>query len=155
MAEKTVTKSLKIAYTINQNDVILNVRHSANGWWMDRGKMYRLIAAFQIDATLEEACSHAGITLREYKYFASLQPEIRDLRKRCEASLILKARKNIFDAISSGDWKCSWKYLEKKCPDEFGRGPSLQKKLPPSNKMTFFELTKEGELKELKDMNQN
>ncbi len=153
MTKNTVaTRSPRIAYTINQNGVVLNVRHSANGWWMDKDKMYRLIAAFQIDATLEEACGFAGITLREYKYFASLHPKIRKMREICGTFLIIKARKRIADEIETGGWRVSMRYLEKKCPEEFGLKTKKQVKNPPeisNDEIVYYRLSKDGKTERL------
>lgn len=120
------TRQIRIAYTLPLKVETLKVRYSANAWWMDQGaKINLLITAFSIGATIKEACTHAGITLRQYKYFVFLHPEFSEIRELYATSLKLRARAVIAQAINSGDVKVSRWYLEKE--DESWKGPSRKK----------------------------
>jgi hypothetical protein len=111
-----------IAYTIPiTKDLNIEVQESANAWWLDRQKIHNLIAAFSVDATIREACASAGVTEKQYKYFAELHPIIREVRNFLETRNILKARISIINAINNGNIKVSMWYLEKKRPEEFGK----------------------------------
>ena len=128
-------KKQKIAYMIPQRvaEHNLEVIHSANAWWMDQVKVSQLVAAFSIDMTIREACIHAGITERQYKYFAEIHPVINEIRKDCRAWLRFRARKTMIDGMLSNP-RLAMRYLQMTEPEEWGRrrGPSpaaMQKKL--------------------------
>jgi len=100
--------------------LVLNAQRSANAWWMDRQKVHDLIAAFSIGSTIPEACGHAGITIRQYKYFTQVHPDFIEARRGFVVKPSMIARIAIMQAINAGDVKMSWKYLAKTSPEEFG-----------------------------------
>jgi len=112
----------EIAYTIPDLPfgISLNIKKSANAWWMEQYKVQKLFAAFSITATIPEACSYAGITIKQYKYFVELYPEVTEIRKGLKLGPGMKAKMTIMRAIDNGDMKVAMWYLEKRCPDEFG-----------------------------------
>lgn len=119
-------KNSEIAYTMPSiSGIALEVRSSANAWWMEEEKMQMLYAAFTFACPVREACAYAGITERQYKYFRSLHPEIDYVREGLEARVTLRARKTVIDAVSTNPKIAMW-YLERKLPEEFGR-PSRRK----------------------------
>lgn len=142
----------RIAYTVPAPfGINLKVLYSANAWWMDQTKFYRLIAAFSIGATIKEACSAAKISLRQYKYFTSLHPEFREARKGYECDLGLRAKFNLAKAIHGGGVdeeviEISKQYLIKTEPEIYGR-PSRRKE----QKMT----KREKRIEELKARSKN
>jgi hypothetical protein len=72
-------KDVDVAYIIphKNEDLTLHVRHTANAWWKDATKVYRLLDAFDNHgASIFDACVEAGITRRQYKYFAEEHPVI-------------------------------------------------------------------------------
>lgn len=117
----SVTKNDEIAYKIPgpQEHLTLEVRHSANAWWMDGPKLHRLIEAFEKMIPLEDACSLAGITMKQYRYFAQLHPIIEDRRKYPYLMVSMKAKMVWIKAINDGDLKACWKWLEMSDPETF------------------------------------
>jgi hypothetical protein len=106
-----------IAYTVSlYNGTSFDVLTSANAWWMDKSKIDRLINAFSIGATIEIACLHAGITVRQYKYFLSLHPDFTHVRKIHTVLPKLKALKTVSTALEH-DSKLAYKYIEKRMPN--------------------------------------
>lgn len=76
-----------------RDELTVRVRPTANAWWQDPFKVYLLLHAFDNHcAPIEEACHVAGITRRQYKYFAQEHPVIQD-RKR--AAKFIKREKEI------------------------------------------------------------
>lgn len=117
----------EIAYTMPKIGwVALEVKSSANAWWMDQTRLQLLYSAFGVEATIREACAYAHITVKQYKYFRSLHPEIDDVRAGFETWNMLRARKTVLSAIEGGNYKMAMKYLEMARPEEFGK-PSRRK----------------------------
>jgi hypothetical protein len=71
------------------------VFESANGWWMDSGKVYALLFAFSRRLTIKEACFLADISLDQYKYFVSLHSDFSTLKERFESFMIIQAMNTI------------------------------------------------------------
>ena len=115
----------KVAYTIEgPNGHKMDVLHSANAWWIDKDKLHLLMAAFRLDATIPLACAHAGITVKQYKYFVSKHPEFSEIREVCQAEPLMTARRVLIRGMADPEnrnraW-LAFKYLEKKLPREFG-----------------------------------
>ena len=112
------------AYSISNlpGGYVLKVRKSANAWWMDETRVQLLIIAFNMGVSIRLACAFVRITIRQYKYFVRLHPEIREIRDACEAMIELAALKNIAKAIEENtNIKDSWKYLAYKYPKEWGK----------------------------------
>jgi len=112
-------KELKIAYTIeDKNFGDLNVRKSANAWWMDREKVVKLVQGLKMDCKPAELRLLAGITRDQYDYFLSVHPEFSAIFEDFRANPVLRARATVFTGIGT-DSNLAFKYLERKAPDEF------------------------------------
>lgn len=108
-------------YTITDtNFEDLPVRNTANGWWLSRTKVESLINAFKMDCTIEEACSLAGISNRQYKHFLEVHPNFCDVVAACRLIPTYTARMEVVTGIA-GDKEFALKYLERKKKDEFGK----------------------------------
>lgn len=113
-------KKLNIAYTIPLSyGWNLDIKQSANAWWMDKDKVYKMINAFKYLATVPEACQEANISIRQYKYFAQTHPEIKEVREKFTLIPSMEAKVTIINAIKSGDLKAAKWWLLKKSPEEF------------------------------------
>ena len=111
----------KVAYTIPLPfGETLDVLFSANAWWMDQTTLNKLILILKMDCSLVQACAFAGITLRQYKYFASLHPKFKDAVRGYQLLPAMQAQMRIVKAIHEGDLKTCWWYLARRLPDEFG-----------------------------------
>jgi hypothetical protein len=68
-----------------REDLTLHVRPTANAWWKDLKKVYLLMDAFDNHcSSIGEACYMAGITRRQYKYFAQEHPVIYERQRRAK-----------------------------------------------------------------------
>jgi len=82
--EKSEDTDFKIAYVIpsDWDGMTLEVHFTANAWWKDPTIVIRLLDAFdKHKANIEQACDYAGISIKQYKYFAKLHPLINERRK--------------------------------------------------------------------------
>jgi hypothetical protein len=121
-----------ITYSITlPNGEVIDIMESANAWWMDRGKVERLIAAYGIDCSVQEACAYAGVTARQYKYFNEIHPEFKEVRETMKSLSTIKARKAIMRGIEEGGFWEAMKFLEKALPEEFGPPSRRKKNLVP------------------------
>lgn len=91
---------------------------SANAWWMDIDKVISLIEAFRFDCTISEACTNAGITIKQYKYFAKLHPVIRSYKKFYSDMNVVRARRTVSKHIGK-DFYAALRFLKRKRPEEF------------------------------------
>jgi hypothetical protein len=65
-----------------RDDLTVRVRPTANAWWKDPFKVYLLLETIDNQCSpIDEACHIAGITRRQYKYFAQEHPVVHE-RKR-------------------------------------------------------------------------
>lgn len=104
------------AYEIKDvNFGTLQVKNSANGWWLDRSKVQRLIDAFKTGCTNEEACLYAGILPNTLKYFEQLHPEFLTIKQALKEYPMLVARKTVVANLEK-DPKLAMQYLERKDP---------------------------------------
>lgn len=98
----------------------LYLRHTANAWWKDASKVYRLLDAFDNHrANIEEACGAAGISLRQYKYFANQHPFINKRRKISRYEMDPDKRMSLAMKVSTGDLKASMQWLRHSEPEFF------------------------------------
>ncbi len=112
-----------------------NVLKSDNAWWLDKGKIERLISAFKMDAAIMEACAYAGITYEQYKYFNEIHPDFSTVKQLCNELPTLQARQEVVKGIAN-DKEFALKYLERKKKNEFSlRTESLHGE-DPNNKFT-------------------
>lgn len=136
--QRQTGKEEPYAYTIT--DKIfgeLRVLNSANAWWIDQGKVRELIQAYKIDATDEEACSYAGISLDQLKYFKELHPDFSNIKQACKQLPTLSARDTLVKSIKT-DPEMALKYLERKRKREFGRNVDIMTDGESLNKPTTF-----------------
>jgi hypothetical protein len=120
------------------------VLNSANAWWLDRGKVERLISAYKIDSTNEEACAYAGIRPTNLQYFEEQHPDFSYVKAACKQLLKLAARDKIARAINSKKAseeiphlaQANW-YAERKLKDEFStRAEVVDPRTAEMNKVT-------------------
>lgn len=125
-------KDLGIAYSIPLSfGLVLEAKESANAWWMDSQKVQNIIASFRIGLSIPHACAYVGITLRQYKYFVKLHPVFKEARRGFILEPDIKARMTLINALSKGNIKVSWQWLEMYDP-EFARTPkNPQPQEPP------------------------
>ena len=108
-----------IAFVIKDNIFgEFEVKNSANAWWISPEKMNSLITVFKMDGTVEEACSCAGISKKQYGYFIELHPNFRNVIEICREIPILKARKRVFDGLDES-YGNAMDYLKRKRKKEF------------------------------------
>lgn len=79
----------------------------------------KLEEAFSMGATDLEACFHADISGDVLYDYQKKHPEFTERKKALKEKLVLKARKNVQDALEEGDKDISKWYLERKKKDEF------------------------------------
>jgi len=109
-----------IAYTITDKIFEkLEVKNSANAWWLEKTKVEALIQVFKFDGTQEEACSYAGITQRQYDYFIEQHPQFCEIIGACREIPNLKARKTAVSKIEES-YQNAMDYLKRKKKKEFG-----------------------------------
>lgn len=109
----------RIAYTIRlKSGREFDVRESANAWWLEQHKVDSLLFALGTGSTVDEACDHAGITQRQFKYFARLHPELAEIRKSFDSYPKIRARLTLRNSLDNPKYAMS--YLERKLPAEFG-----------------------------------
>jgi hypothetical protein len=108
------------AYTIKDNAFEpFHVLNTANGWWIDKTKVDRLITAFKLDCTIQEACVYAGISIRSYQYFNELHPDFCNIIDACRQLPSLKARETVVKKMAES-YANAVDYLKRKKKDEFG-----------------------------------
>jgi hypothetical protein len=108
-----------------RDDLTVRVRPTANAWWKDPFKVYLLLETIDNQCSpIDEACHIAGITRRQYKYFAQEHPVVHE-RKRLakfikkEKELIQK-HKQLVDTLMQGDSvNAAIEYLRYFNPEEF------------------------------------
>lgn len=119
-------KKQKIAYTLSPTGINLEVKHSANAWWMDRQKLHDLISVFSLGATIREARGYVGISEMQYKYFVREHPTFNEIRERLVLTPQINARITVVRALGT-DPKMAWWWLKKKCPEEFGSPSQIRR----------------------------
>lgn len=78
----------------------LRVARSANAWWMDRGKVEKLIEAFKHGHLVETSCFYAGISRDQWRYFNEVHPEFSPLISQIEThALYIKAMNSVAAAL--------------------------------------------------------
>jgi hypothetical protein len=115
-------KNLDIAYYIPHRfeHLTLKLRRSANAWWLDASKVYRLLDAFErYDATIEEACDAARITVKQYKYFVQLHPIINEIRKAPAREKDFDKRIGLYNALQNNTPESAIQWLRYTEPEEW------------------------------------
>lgn len=96
----------------------LYVKKSANAWWMDRGKVERLITGCKMDCKPQECRLLAGISKDQLDYFEKIHPEFSAILEDMRKMPSIKARQTIIRALENDSRVAMW-YLERKEADEF------------------------------------
>jgi hypothetical protein len=89
-----------------------NVKKTANAWWKDKMKLEKLIAAYKIFATDDQACFYAGITIDQLIYFQEIHPEFYRIKHACKQMPSLKAKQTITGALGTNPALSQW-WLER------------------------------------------
>jgi hypothetical protein len=90
-------------------------------WWSDRTKVLKLIEAFKMDLTINEASIYVGITVKQYQYFCQIHPIFVDLKARLKGILAIAAKQGLVRDISGKDnYRSRQWYLERKQPRLYG-----------------------------------
>jgi hypothetical protein len=109
----------KFAYFIEDKSFgKLYVKKSGNAWWLDRGKVERLITGFKMDCKPQECRLLAGITKDQLDYFKKMHPEFSAILDDVRKMPSIKARQTIIRALENDPRAAMW-YLERKEADEF------------------------------------
>ena len=99
------------------------VKNSANAWWIEKGKVEALFNVCKIDASVEEMCYHAGITVHQYNHFRETHEKFSDIKDILNKYPDIKARQTVVKSLDNPDH--AFKYLEKKRKKEFGNALDL------------------------------
>lgn len=107
-----------------RKDLTICLRPTANAWWGDYSRVQLLLDAFDNHcASIDEACYIAGITRKQYKYFAQIHPVIYDRRKRAKFA---KREREIFEKkveygrrLHKGGPNAAFRYLIHTEPETF------------------------------------
>lgn len=107
------------AYTLRISDeIFLRVRPTANAWWKDQLTLCLLLSAISTGNTIEDACSHAGITVPQYKYFARLHPKMALIREHYKAKLVETSLSTIASKLKTNP-SFALRYDRQKHPDQY------------------------------------
>lgn len=122
MKGEMLPKHPSVAYIIPDlpGGINLHIKRSANAWWMNREKVYAILFSFKINSTIKEACRFARITERQYKYFRKYHPQIDELHENYLHLINMRALRVVVNSLDK-DVKSAWWWLERRCPQEFGR----------------------------------
>lgn len=94
----------------------LNVLKSANAWWMDRGKVDKLIDAFKQGHMISTACFYAGISRDQWQYFNNLHPQFSSIIEQIEAQpQYLTAMNTITEGLAT-DPKLAMTFMRSRHP---------------------------------------
>lgn len=127
--ERLTGKTEPYAYTITDKHFgEFKVLSTANAWWIDQIKVRDLISAFKIDATIEEACAYAGISIAQFNYFRELHAEFSEIISICRQLPTLKARKVVVDHVDE-NYQNGMDYLKRKHKKEFSERHEIEKEV--------------------------
>lgn len=96
-----------------------HVLSSANAWWMDSRKVEKLIDAWKLECTDEQALFYADISSGQYQYFRELHPDLSLVKQACRQNLGLYARQHFAKRVIAGDDDAVMTYLKKTHKAEF------------------------------------
>lgn len=118
IADKKVPE---ILYTIKDKYFPdFDVYFSDNAWWIEKGKVEKLIDAFKFDCSIMEACVYAGITYDQWLHFNEKHPNFSQVKGLVSELPSLQARQTVVKGLSN-DKDFALKYLERKKKDEFSQ----------------------------------
>ena len=95
------------------------ILNSANAWWLDNGKVQKLIDAFKLECTVKEACFYAGVSRHQWEYFIEKHPDFSVVIDACRQALGVYARQHFAKRVKEGDDGAVMTYLRKKHKQEF------------------------------------
>ena len=72
-----------------------NVVKSANAWWMDKGKVDKLIDAFKSGHIIKTAIIYTGISQDQWRYFNETHPDFSRVKEACEEVQTFKAMNTV------------------------------------------------------------
>lgn len=115
-AEGRVTgKPEPYAYTFKDPRVAIElpVLNSANGWWAEPVvgpiRVQKLVDAYCFYYTDEEACSYAGITKDQLKYFQEIHPDFYTIKSVAKSQPDMHAKKKLVEAAQKDEnWAAWW-----------------------------------------------
>lgn len=99
--------------------------------------LQKLREAFLLGYTDSEACLYAGISDSTLYNYQKSHPEYLEEKRRYKLSPQIKAKNTLYASL--GDVKVAMWFLERKCPEEFGRWPVSK----PQSDHANMELTEE------------
>ena len=97
-------------------DLTLHVRPTANAWWQDQFKVFILLDVLENRGTsIDVACYAAGITRRQYKYFAQEHPVVYERRREAKfskrAQKVVRKRMALAKKVWNGGGRAAMRYL--------------------------------------------
>lgn len=114
------------AYTIKDKVFgELNVKVSANAWWVESAKVELLINAFKYRANNTQACVAAGISAKQLEHFITIHPEFCEVMALCKEVLGLKAKQGLSTLLGNNDGTTIRWYLETTEAGEYGKKPPV------------------------------
>lgn len=102
----------------------LRLNPTANAWWKDPFKVYLLLEAFDNHcAPVGEACYVAGITRKQYKYFAQEHPVIYERRRAAKFAKrereIRQKHMDLARRVLNGDARAAAQFLAHEDPGTY------------------------------------
>ena len=133
----------EIAYTINDPIIgePLVVRVSKRGappWWADSVKVQKLIAAFQNQANIIQACISAGISRQQYESFSATHPGLSYIKDRCREVWGLQAKLTFGNGLKKDHW-LAHAYMKTEEPDKYSEKHRPGSMLPGGSVATVTE----------------
>src|SRR3989344_4150223 len=113
-------------YVLIGNNKHMEVRPTANAWWKREHKVHLLIRDLKDGYKIPKACKRAGISMAQYKYFARVHPEIKEIRKTLKNDISRNAGKTMAERAKS-DPKFALRLRSKTNPEEFPPPPLLKR----------------------------
>lgn len=118
--EPVKLKPEEVAYSVKRDHVPeLNIKSTANAWWLDQIKVGRLIDAFENSATIEEACVYAKITVAQYRYFTDIHPDFPQIKDALIQLPNIKTKQVLVKSLQEGALNTAMWWAERKMKKEF------------------------------------
>jgi hypothetical protein len=94
------------------------VKKKDKRWKFNEVTIKKLEEAFAFDATIEEACFYADITVQTFYNWKKRNPELMERLEALRLSPVIQARKVVVDKLSDS-YNNAMDYLKRKRKDEF------------------------------------
>ena len=127
--------SYKVPYPFGK-DRYIEIKPTANAWWMDQARVFSLLDSFRNRLTIEEACLRADVTVRQYKYFVEIHPEFNEIRVAYRSLAHIEAKRTLIDGIRGNVDQARW-WATHMMKDEFGRRRKKSEKPKDPPKSTY------------------